>query len=301
MAIISTDGLAKRYGRVQAVADLSMRVGAGEVFGFLGPNGAGKTTVVKMLLGLTRPTGGRAAVLGAPIGDRITRREIGYLPELFRYQPWLKAREVLELHARLIGSSSAPSGTEIDRGLGEVGLADRADDAVGTFSKGMQQRLGLAVALLGAPRLIVLDEPTSALDPSGRADVRAIVAAVRDRGATVFLNSHLLTEVERVCDRIAIVDGGRVLASGTLDELLGGDVLRLRVTELPPEAQAELAEFGPVTTAADGWLSIAGVPPDRQPDVVAFVVRRGGRVHAVDGGRRRLEDRYLELIRRSHS
>jgi len=301
MAIISTDGLAKRYGRVQAVADLSMRVGAGEVFGFLGPNGAGKTTVVKMLLGLTRPTGGRAAVLGAPIGDRITRREIGYLPELFRYQPWLKAREVLELHARLIGSSSAPSGTEIDRGLGEVGLADRADDAVGTFSKGMQQRLGLAVALLGAPRLIVLDEPTSALDPSGRADVRAIVAAVRDRGATVFLNSHLLTEVERVCDRIAIVDGGRVLASGTLDELLGGDVVRLRVTELPPEAQAELAEFGPVTTAADGWLSIAGVPPDRQPDVVAFVVRRGGRVHAVDGGRRRLEDRYLELIRRSHS
>jgi len=301
MAIISTDGLAKRYGRVQAVADLSMRVGAGEVFGFLGPNGAGKTTVVKMLLGLTRPTGGRAAVLGAPIGDRITRREIGYLPELFRYQPWLKAREVLELHARLIGSSSAPSGTEIDRGLGEVGLADRADDAVGTFSKGMQQRLGLAVALLGAPRLIVLDEPTSALDPSGRADVRAIVAAVRDRGATVFLNSHLLTEVERVCDRIAIVDGGRVLASGTLDELLGGDVVRLRVTELPPEAQAELAEFGPVTTAADGWLSIAGVPPDRQPDVVAFVVRRGGRVHAVDGGRRSLEDRYLELIRRSHS
>jgi ABC-2 type transport system ATP-binding protein len=278
-----------------------MRVGVGEVFGFLGPNGAGKTTVVKMLLGLTRPSGGQATVLGAPIGDRLTRRSIGYLPELFRYQPWLKAREVLELHARLIGGSIGPSATDISRGLQEVGLADRASDAVGTFSKGMQQRLGLAVALLGSPKLIVLDEPTSALDPSGRADVRSIVAAVRDRGATVFLNSHLLTEVERVCDRIAIVDGGRVLASGTLDELLGGNVLRLRVTELAPEARAELAQFGPVTIAPEGWLSIAGVPPDRHPDVVAFVVRRGGRVHAVDGGRRSLEDRYLELIRRSQS
>ena len=278
-----------------------MRVGAGEVFGFLGPNGAGKTTVVKLLLGLTRPTGGRATVLGAPIGDRLTRRSIGYLPELFRYQPWLNAREVLELHASLIGGSAGPSPSDIGRGLEEVGLADRANDRVGTFSKGMHQRLGLAVALLGGPRLIVLDEPTSALDPAGRADVRGIIAGVRDRGATVFLNSHLLSEVERVCDRIAIVDRGRVLASGSLDDLLGGEVLRLRVTGLAPDARSELAQFGPVTAGGDDWLSIGGVPPDRHPDVVAFVVRRGGRVHAVDGGRRGLEDRYLELIRGNQS
>ncbi len=295
--VISTEFLAKQYGHVQAVADLSMRVGPGEVFGFLGPNGAGKTTAVKMLLGLTRPTGGHGTVLGAPIGDREARRKIGYLPELFRYQTWLTAREVLELHARLIGGASAISRSDIDQGLDEVGLGARTDDAVGTFSKGMQQRLGLAVALLGNPRLVVLDEPTSALDPSGRADVRALIGAVRDRGATVFLNSHLLSEVERVCDRIAIIDGGRVLASGALDELLGADALRLRATSLGAEARSELARFGRVTEAADGWLSIAGVPPDRQPDVVAFVVRRGGRVHAVDGGRRSLEDRYLELIR----
>jgi ABC-2 type transport system ATP-binding protein len=279
------------------VADLSMRVGPGEVFGFLGPNGAGKTTAVKMLLGLARPTGGRATVLGAPIGDRLARRRIGYLPELFRYQPWLRAREVLELHGRLIAAPSGPTASDIELGLDEVGLGQRANDAVGTFSKGMQQRLGLAVALLGRPRLIVLDEPTSALDPSGRADVRAIIATVRARGATVFLNSHLLSEVERVCDRIAIVDRGRVLASGTLDDLLGADRLRVRVTDLPPNAVTELARFGPVAAAGDDWLSIAGVPAERHPDVVAFIVRRGGRVHAVDGGRRSLEDRYLELIR----
>jgi len=158
--IIDTEGLAKRYGQTDALVDLTMRVEPGEVFGFLGPNGAGKTTAVKLLLGLARPTGGHGTVLDAPLGDRATRARIGYLPELFRYQPWLRAREVLELHARLIGSGMGRSARAIDDILVDVGLLDRATDLVGGFSKGMQQRLGLGVALLGAPALVVLDEPT---------------------------------------------------------------------------------------------------------------------------------------------
>ena len=294
--IIETDGLAKRYGRADALVDLTMRVDAGEVFGFLGPNGAGKTTAVKLLLGLARPTRGRGTVLGAPLGDRAARRHIGYLPELFRYQPWLRAREVLELHGRLIGGGIDRSRQAVDRILEEVGLADRADDLVGGFSKGMQQRLGLGVALLGAPALIVLDEPTSALDPVGRADVRAIIRRARDAGSTVFLNSHLLTEVERVCDRVAIVDRGRVLADGRLDDLLGVSAVRIRVTDLAADALAPLARFGPTTASDDGWLTISGIDPSAIPDVVGAIVAAGGRVHAVDPGRATLEDRYLELI-----
>jgi ABC-2 type transport system ATP-binding protein len=266
------------------------------VFGFLGPNGAGKTTAVRLLLGLARPTGGGGTVLGAPLGDRAAREGIGYLPELFRYQPWLRAREVLQLHGRLIGDRVDPSEATIDGILDEVGLLVRADDLVGGFSKGMQQRLGLAVALLGSPRLVVLDEPTSALDPVGRADVRSIIRRAREAGATVFLNSHLLTEVERVCDRVAIVDHGRVLASGRLDDLLGESAVRLRVSGLGASAIASLERFGRVSASGDDWLTIAGPDDSAVPDVVAAIVATGGRVHAVDPGRATLEDRYLELI-----
>jgi ABC-2 type transport system ATP-binding protein len=295
--IIHTEGLAKRYGKTDALVDLSMEVDVGEVFGFLGPNGAGKTTAVKLLLGLARPSGGRGTVLGAPLGDRAARRRIGYLPELFRYQPWLRAREVLALHARLTGGGDR-SRAALDRVLDEVGLLDRAEDAVGGFSKGMQQRLGLGVALLGEPALVVLDEPTSALDPVGRADVRSIIRRARDAGSTVFLNSHLLTEVERVCDRVAIVDHGRVLASGRLDDLLGEPTLRVRATDLAPNTPEALERFGRVGADADGWLTIAGLDPAVTPDVVATIVAAGGRVHAVDPGRATLEDRYFELISR---
>ena len=307
--IISTDGLAKRYRRVDALVDLTMEVGAGEVFGFLGPNGAGKTTAVKLLLGLVRPTSGGGTVLDAPIGDRRARARIGYLPELFRYQPWLRAREVLALHARLRGRRGPSSGNgaggarganaEIERVLEAVGLTERADDLVGGFSKGMQQRLGLAVALLGRPDLVVLDEPTSALDPVGRADVRTLIRRLRDEGTTVFLNSHLLTEVERVCDRVAIVERGRVLATGSLEALLGRDHVRIRVSDLPADAEPVLARFGLTGRGDDGWLSFDGVADADVPDLVAAIVAAGGRVHAVDPGRATLEDRYFELVRGS--
>ena len=184
------------------------------MFGFLGPNGAGKTTAVKLLLGLTRPTGG-GGTRARPRrwATRDARRRIGYLPELFRYQAWLTAREVLDLHASLAGlptpPAAAPRSTGSSRSSGWPG---GTDDRTGGFSKGMQQRLGLAAALLGDPALVILDEPTSALDPVGRDDVRAIIREARDRGSAVLLNSHLLGEVERLCDRVAIVNKGRVVA-----------------------------------------------------------------------------------------
>jgi ABC-2 type transport system ATP-binding protein len=295
---IELDGIVKTFGRTTALDGLDLRVGRGELVGLLGPNGAGKTTAIKLLLGLARPTSGSGRVLGAPLGDRATRTRIGYLPELFRYQPWLHAREVLALHAELARVPVRDRHRTVSDALDRVGLADRADDTVSGFSKGMQQRLGLAVALLGDPELILLDEPTSALDPVGRMDVRAIVRAARDRGATVILNSHLLTEVERVCDRIVILHHGRAIASGTLDEVVAADGVRLRVTGLDDAGRAAIAGFGPLTVEGE-WQTIRPLPADRVPDLVAAVVAAGGRVHAVDPGRGSLEARFLELLAES--
>ncbi|MDB5068913.1 MAG: transporter ATP-binding protein [Candidatus Eremiobacteraeota bacterium] len=271
---IAAHALAKRYGRIGALQDLTLRVARGECLGFLGPNGAGKSTAVKMLVGLVRPTGGAAEVLGKPVGDRATRARIGYLPELFRYPDWLAAREVLAFHARLLRLRDAARA--IDTVLDEVGLRERAGDRVGTYSKGMQQRLGLAVALLGAPEIVFLDEPTSALDPVGRSDVRALIERLRARGTTVFLNSHLLGEVERVCDRVCVVDRGRVVAQGTVEALTG-------------------ATRGVRVRLDDGWREFDCAPAEI-PDVIARLVREGARIHAVEPNQTTLEDRFLALV-----
>ncbi len=274
---------------------LTLAVGRGELVGLLGPNGAGKTTVVKLLLGLVRPTSGTGRVLGRPLGDRSARSRVGYLPEMFRYQPWMSAREVLRLHAELAAIETADRRAAVDAALVQVGLDDRADDRVGSFSKGMQQRLGLAVALLGDPELILLDEPTSALDPMGRMDVRSIVRAAADRGATVVLNSHLLTEVERVCDRVIILDRGAVLASGTLDEVAPSDGVRVRLGPSVALASTIAATFGSV--AIDGeWLTVRPLPSERIPDLIAAIVAAGGRIQAVEPGRASLEARFLALL-----
>ena len=291
---IETHDLRKVYGQTLALDELDLRVEPGEVFGFLGPNGAGKTTAVKLLLGLARPTSGSGLVLGRPLGDREARRRIGYLPEMFRFQSWLSAHEVLALHAELAGLPRASREPEIERVLALAGLGTRTRDRVGGFSKGMQQRLGLAAALLGDPALVILDEPTSALDPLGREDVRAIIREARERGSTVLLNSHLLGEVERLCDRVAIVNRGSVIAAGALGDLLGEPAVRLRVTDLP--ADETLARFGPVAREGD-WLTIRPLDPARIPDVVAAVVAAGGRVHAVDPARRSLEAAFLDVVR----
>jgi ABC-2 type transport system ATP-binding protein len=292
---IRTQELTKRYGSINALAGLTMTIPRGDIFGFLGPNGAGKTTAVKLLLGLTPATSGDAEVLGAPVGDREALRRIGYLPELFRYQSWLTAREVLTLHCELAGIDRAAWQREIEDALAIVGLSDRGSGRVGTFSKGMQQRLGLGVALLGAPDLVVLDEPTSALDPVGRHDVREIIRGLGERGTTVFLNSHLLSEVEQVCHRVAIVDRGRVVAQGTLDELLGGDTVRIRATGLDREAKMSLARGGRLDDEGD-WLVIRGIDGERLPEIVAEIVRLGGQVYAVEPRHESLEDRFLRLL-----
>ena len=292
---IHTQDLAKKYGHVTALAGLTMTVPKGEVFGFLGPNGAGKTTSVKLLLGLTEPTAGQAWLLGAPIGDLDVRRRVGYLPELFRYQGFLTAREVLAFHCELARLPRSSWKEEIAEAVSTVGLEDRADDRCGTFSKGMQQRLGLGVALLGKPELVFLDEPTSALDPVGRHDVREITRRLRDRGTSVFLNSHLLSEVEMVCDRVAVVDHGRVIALGTIPELLrGADMVRIRVAGLNGRLSGIEGFDAP---AEDGdWMTFRGVGEDRVPGLVAELVRLGGRVYAVEPQQQTLEDRFLQLL-----
>jgi ABC-2 type transport system ATP-binding protein len=294
-AAVRTLELTKHYGDAVALSGLTMVVPRGEVFGFLGPNGSGKTTAVKLLLGLSRPTGGEAWVLGHPAGHRDTRRNVGYLPELFRYQGWLSAAEVLALHCRLAGIERAEWPAQIAGALSTVGLTGHESAKVETFSKGMQQRLGLGVALLGTPRLVILDEPTSALDPVGRADTRVIIRHLRDRGCAVFLNSHLLGEVEQICDRAAVVSDGRVLAIGRLDELLGSGGVRIRLTGMTEMVHAALARRGRVAEH-DGWFVVDGVDAESVPDLVAEVVSNGARVYAVEPVRQTLEERFLTLI-----
>jgi ABC-2 type transport system ATP-binding protein len=222
---VETEQLRKVYGRFVALAGLSIQVQRGEVFGFLGPNGAGKTTTVKLLMGLAHPTSGRARLLGRPLGDRAAKRKIGFLPELFRFHDWLSCAEFLDLHGQLYRMSAADRRRRIPEVLELVGLAGREQDKLRNYSKGMQQRAGLAQALLNDPEIVFLDEPTSALDPIGRHEVREIIRRLRAAGKTVFLNSHLLSEVETVCDRVAIVNHGRLAAVGPVAELLKHELL----------------------------------------------------------------------------
>ena len=292
---VKTVELTKRFGHTVALAGLSMTVPRGEVFGFLGPNGAGKTTAVKLLLGLLKPSSGEGWLLGRPVGDLRTRRRIGYLPELFRYQGWLSAAEVLALHCELAPLPRSSWKDEIGGTLETVGLSDRANDRVSTFSKGMQQRLGLGAALLGEPELVFLDEPTSALDPVGRHDVREIIRGLASRGTAVFLNSHLLSEVEQVCDRVAVVDHGRVIASGTMDELLGGTAVRVRATGLTQADKNRLSGYGRIDDEGE-LMTFANLDADRVPELVASIVSMGGRVYEVAPRHQTLEDRFLQLL-----
>ena len=235
-------------------------------------------------------------MLGAPLGDRETRRQIGYLPELFRFQALLTAAEVLRLHCRLLGLPKAAWDEEWRGALETVGLLDRRDHRVGTFSKGMQQRLGLGVALLGDPALVVLDEPTSALDPVGRHDVREVIRGLRERGATVFLNTHLLEEAQHVCDRVAVIDKGAAVATGTLDELLGHNSrVRLKVGGLGESWWGSLGRFGRWHREEE-WVVVEGIGPSRIADLVDQLVTLGGRVEAVIPEHQSLESRFLELL-----
>jgi ABC-2 type transport system ATP-binding protein len=304
---VTTSGLRKVYrGSARpAVDSLDLVVPPGTVFGFLGPNGAGKTTTIGMLLGNVFPTGGSGSLLGRPIGDRETRRRVGYLPEKFQFHEFLTATEFLDLHGRLYGMTPADRRRRIPEALELVGLADRAGNRLREFSKGMQQRAGLAQAILHEPDLVILDEPTSALDPLGRRAVRDLVLYLKRRGTTVVLNSHLLSEVERTCDTVAIVRAGRVVRQGTVDSITAPvATVQLELESAPPPVVlSTMTRFGTVETSAgsssDGGASLLTVrlsDPAQVPDLVAAIVAAGGRIRAVTPVRETLEEAFVRIV-----
>lgn len=289
--------LGKTFGSKVAVRGLTLEVLRGEVFGFLGPNGAGKSTSIKMMLGLIAPTRGEALVLGSPAGEVSVRRQIGFLPEHFRFYEWLTAEELLSVHGRLYGMSKPKLGERIPRLLNEVGLWPHREKQVRDFSKGMMQRLGLAQALLNEPELIFLDEPTSGLDPAGRKLVRDIIKAQRERGATVFLNSHLLGEVEATCDRVGFIKDGEVVETRRLGALIEGEVtVSLRARNLGTETLTELAQrVSALKRVGDGVIFY--IPSmDLLPGIVRFLVGQNVDVYEITPQRLSLEDLFLRIV-----
>lgn len=300
---VETRSLRKVYGRFVSVADLSIDVRHGEVFGFLGPNGAGKTTSIKMLMGLVRPTSGSARLLGKPLGDRSAKRRIGFLPELFRFHDWLSGVEFLDLHGKLYGMSTSERRRRIPEVLELVGLAGRGDQPLRSYSKGMQQRAGFAQALLNDPQIVFLDEPTSALDPVGRRDVRDIIRQLRNEGRTVFLNSHLLSEVESVCDRVAIINHGQVAAVGPMHELLRRDLtVEFRLGSWSEAVKDTLLSFGSLEELRHvATTTIAGVNVSDDETVgriVDALVAIGVPVYGVTPHSLTLEDLFFEVVSR---
>jgi ABC-2 type transport system ATP-binding protein len=274
---LEVSALAKRYGATHALRGVDLVVGEGELVGLLGPNGAGKSTLVKSACGLVRPSSGSVSVCGAPAGSPPARRALGYLAELFRFPGWTTADELLVLHQRLAGSNGGTA--ERVELLELVGLPDAAERRVETMSKGMQQRLGIAQALVGGPRLLLLDEPTSALDPVGRRIVRDLLEELRRRGVSVLLNTHLLSEVERVCDRVAIIDRGELLAEG-------------RPADLARSSGVEV-------DTANGTRRFRDAARDDVPAIVERLVAEGERIYEVRLVRSSLEDAYLAVIEKA--
>ncbi len=271
---LAVHGLRKRYGPVEALRGVDLEVGEGELVGLLGPNGAGKSTLVKILVGLVRASEGSAEVGGARAGSSAARAALGYLAELFRFPGWYTADEVLELHQRLAGSTGGSA--ERRRLLELVMLGEAAGRRVDGMSKGMQQRLGIAQALVGEPRVLLLDEPTSALDPVGRRIVRELLEGLRDRGTSVLLNSHLLSEIELVCDRVAILRGGEVVAAGAPRDLASPRGIELETDE--------------------GTRLIPGATREDAPRLVAEAVAAGRQVYGVRILASTLEEVYLEVV-----
>jgi len=264
----------KSYGSIQALKGVSLEVGEGELVGLLGPNGAGKSTLVKIACGLVRPTAGTASIAGEPAGSPAAHRALGYLAELFRFPDWLSADELLGMHQQLAGSDGGSR--ERMRLLELVGLAEASAMRVGAMSKGMQQRLGIAQAMVGGPRLLLLDEPTSALDPAGRRTVRRLLEELRGQGVAVLLNSHLLSEVELVCDRVAIIARGELVAAGTPDQLSHAG--------------------GVEVETAGGTRLFADARREDAPQIVRDLVAAGEDVYELRVLRSSLEDAYLEAV-----
>lgn len=246
------------------------------------------------------PTSGEARIFGRPAGDPESRRNVGYLPENFRFHDWLTGEALLDFHARLAGVSLAERRERIPRVLDQVGLHGRGRDRINAYSKGMTQRIGLAQAIIHEPQLVLLDEPTSALDPVGRREVRDLIRSLRARGMTVFLNSHLLSEVEMVCDRVAIVDRGRVVRSGRLQDLLGGlPELRVSVDRVDPALLELMGSFGKILDIRDSTLTLGVETMDTAAQLADALVRGGYCLYALVPSHQSLEDVFISLVERS--
>jgi ABC-2 type transport system ATP-binding protein len=297
MLAIETHDLRKIYGDKTAVRGLTLDVREGEAFGFLGPNGAGKTTSLKMLLGLAKPTSGRAFLFGAPIGDPSLRSKIGFLPEHFRFHEWLTGKEFLEIHGKLYRMTDQALSSRIAELLDLVGLTEFSGKHLRTYSKGMLQRIGLAQALLNRPKLVFLDEPTSGLDPAGRRLVRDMIQNLRQQGTTVFLNSHLLSEVEITCDRVAFIKHGEVLRVDELKVLAAGETtVTIRATGFNDR----------VVTGARQWcrdISVHGdgatlkIAEERVlPELIRYLVQQDVQIYSIQPERVSLEDIFLQVV-----
>jgi ABC-2 type transport system ATP-binding protein len=295
-AVIETHNLRKVYGTKVAVDSLDLTVERGQVFGFLGPNGAGKSTMINMLLGLTRPTDGTAQLLGAPVGDWRVRAQVGFLPEHFRFHGWLTATEFLRVHGQLSRMTHADLDRRIPELLDLVGLSDFAGARLETFSKGMLQRIGLAQALVNRPEVVFLDEPTSGLDPVGRRLVRDIIADLRRQCVTVFLNSHLLSEVEITCDRVAFIRRGTVVRTARLADLDSGAEVEIKVGQVTAELLAGLAQWGHVVRSEDTRVLIQVGSPEDVPAIAGWVVGQGVKLYALIPRRTSLEELFFEVM-----
>jgi ABC-2 type transport system ATP-binding protein len=294
---IETLGLRKVFNDTIAVRNLTLQVKRGEVFGFLGPNGAGKTTSIKMMLGLISPTAGNAILLGSPLGDLRARGRMGFLPEHFRFHDWLSAEEFLTLHGQLYKIPTARLRQRISELLDRVGLTPFRNKQLKTYSKGMLQRIGLAQALLNTPDLVFLDEPTSGLDPVGRRLVRDIIHELREQGTCVFLNSHLLSEIEVTCDRVAFIKHGEVI-----------QVIELKSLE-NIQAKVHIRANGLVSTIIDGlnlwgqqiqWegdhLTMAIANDASLPDITRYLVSQGVDLFSISPERISLEELFIQTV-----
>ncbi len=267
------------------------------MFGFLGPNGAGKTTSVKMLLGLIRPSAGEGLLFGQPLGQPEVRRRVGFLPEHFRFHDWLTAAEFLQLHADLYQMSLEDAHKRIPELLGLVGLEEFATKKLRTFSKGMLQRIGLAQALLNQPELVILDEPTSGLDPVGRRLVRDIIRELRQNGTTVFLNSHLLSEVEITCDRVAFIKHGEVITTRPLQTLLEGEVtVTVRARGLTAEIASGLQRWSQNVRLDGEHLSLTLTGEAELPEIHRYLVAAGVELYSFQPQKVSLEDLFIQIV-----
>ena len=302
---IATTQLSKDYGDGRGCRDVTLTIREGEAFGFLGPNGAGKSTIVKMLTGLIKPTSGKAQIFGHASGTIEARRRLGYLPELFRYPDWLTGEEVLAFHAKLCELDRMAAKRRIHQLLDEVGIGSRGRDRLKGYSKGMQQRLGLACALLGNPEIVFLDEPASALDPVGRHEVRELLARLRSQGKTIFLNSHLLEDVEQLCDTVALLNNGQVLVEGKVTEVLRSHSnWRLRVSGYTPLAPERIRQMLGVRVDVSGhpagddsvWLEME-LDDDEQIGLVNYIlIELGLTIYEVGRIKSRLDEWFLQAV-----